>query len=132
MTLRRKSPMSPRRVPLSAGSGGLARSPMKKKPRPAKTTLRIYGTPEHREWMKEQPCLICGRTPSDSAHLKNGGTGRKADAALCVPLCATIVAVGYSGHHDEFDAGKRSFRAKYPEFDAACAKWQAHLAGAAA
>jgi hypothetical protein len=76
---------------------------------------RIYGTPEHRAWMKRQPCVICGRTPSDAAHLTNGGTGRKDDWERSLPLCADYPDQGCvkRGHHSEYDGGKRSFRAKY-------------------
>lgn len=98
---------------IKRGSTPMPRSRLKKHARPKETTLRIYGTPAHRAWMKAQPCAICGRVPSDAAHITNGGIGRKADAALTVPLCADVVAAGYSGHHSEYDGGKRSFVAKY-------------------
>lgn len=83
---------------------------------------RAHGEPEFREWIKGEPCVVCGRTPSDAAHLKSGGTGRKADVTATVPMCSTIPALGYSGHHDEYDGrqragGKQTFAAKYPHLD---------------
>ena len=103
----KRSPLPPRRSRLARGG------PIKAKPRPKADTLRIYGPEAKRAWMKAQPCLICGRTPSDAAHLKNGGLSRKGDTEETVPLCADVVPVGYSGHHTEYDGGKRSFCAKY-------------------
>jgi hypothetical protein len=98
---------------------------------------RAHGDAEFRAWMKRQACVVCGRTPCDAAHLKSGGTGRKADVDQTVPLCSTVP--GYSGHHDEYDGrkqagGKRSFVAKYSHLDlpalaaAIAARWQADRA----
>lgn len=85
--------------------------------RKAANLKRAHGSADHRAWMKRQPCVVCGRTPSDAAHLKSGGTGRKDDWQHTVPMCSTIVEAGYSGHHDEYDDGKQSFRAKYAHLD---------------
>jgi hypothetical protein len=85
--------------------------------RKAANLLRAHGEPAFRAWIHEQPCVVCGRIPSDPAHLTNGGMSRKDAVARTVPLCATIVATGYSGHHAEYDGGKRSFRAKYAHLD---------------
>ena len=99
--------------------------------RRAKNLLRAHGTEERREWTKAQPCLICGRTPSDAAHMQGGGTSRKAGVELTAPLCSDDPDTGYLGHHTEFDAGKESFAAKY-DFDrfeaarATHAKWLAY------
>jgi hypothetical protein len=84
--------------------------------RKAKNLDRAHGSPERRAWMKTQPCAICGRVPSDAAHVKNGGGSRKADAALTVPLCSD--GPGALGHHAEYDGrkhagGKRTFEKKY-------------------
>jgi hypothetical protein len=98
---------------------------------------RAHGDAEFRAWMKRQPCVVCGRTPCDAAHLKSGGMGRKDDVGNTVPMCST--QPGYSGHHDEYDGrkragGKKTFLAKYPQLDlpalaaAIAARWQAYRA----
>jgi hypothetical protein len=45
---------------------------------------------EHLSWIKRQPCLICGRTPSDAHHLRfmqPRALGRKVSDEFAVPLC---------------------------------------------
>jgi hypothetical protein len=90
--------------------------------RKAANLERAHGPAEFRAWIKTQPCVVCGRTPCDAAHLRNGGGSRKADVTETVPMCATIIAIGYSGHHDEYDGrqragGRKAFLAKYPHLD---------------
>lgn len=44
----------------------------------------------HLKWVKTLPCLICGVSPCDPAHISKGsgsGMGRKADDNRVVPLC---------------------------------------------
>ena len=51
---------------------------------------------EHLKFVAKQPCLICGRSPSDPHHLRIGQSralGRKASDEFTVPLCR--------GHHRE-------------------------------
>lgn len=57
---------------------------------------------ERREWMKLGACWHCGRRAGFyrsivSAHIKNGGASRKADASDTVRLCETP---GKNGCHD--------------------------------
>ena len=50
----------------------------------------------HLKWVAKQPCLICGRRPSDAHHLRyaqNPALGRKVSDEFTVPLCR--------GHHRE-------------------------------
>lgn len=53
-------------------------------------------------WLKSRPCLVCGRVPSDNAHIKDPddplpvGVGRKNSYRWTVPLCRT--------HHLELDS----------------------------
>lgn len=94
-----------RNTPLKRGKP-LARSPMKRKARPASETLRIYGPPERREWVKSLACLgrLCGgrcEGAIDNAHTVNGGKGRKADADTIVPMCRA--------HHRLYDGYKAPF-----------------------
>jgi hypothetical protein len=51
---------------------------------------------EHVRFVAKQPCLICGRTPSDPHHLRfaqHRALGRKVSDEFTVPLCR--------GHHRE-------------------------------
>lgn len=51
---------------------------------------------DHIRFVARQPCLICGRTPSDAHHLRfaqSRALGRKASDEFTVPLCR--------GHHRE-------------------------------
>lgn len=84
------------------------------KKRSASEYARIYGSPERVEWMRTQRCLarrtsqsfrVCVG-PVEGHHIKNGGTGRKADAKWCVPLCRK--------HHDFLhNVGPETFAAMY-------------------
>jgi hypothetical protein len=50
----------------------------------------------HMKFVAQQPCLICGRRPSDAHHLRfaqHGALGRKVSDEFTVPLCR--------GHHRE-------------------------------
>lgn len=58
---------------------------------------------------KEKPCAVCGRGPSDPAHIKTRGSGGPDADFNVMPLCRL--------HHIE--QGKRglvSMSEKYPEF----------------
>jgi hypothetical protein len=47
---------------------------------------------EHLKFVARQPCMICGRTPSDSHHLRFAqprALGRKVSDEFTVPLCRT-------------------------------------------
>jgi hypothetical protein len=51
---------------------------------------RRYRAPEHLRLVAQQPCLICGRKPSDPHHLRFAqprALGRKASDEFTVPLC---------------------------------------------
>jgi ERF superfamily protein len=51
---------------------------------------RRYRDREHLRYVAKQPCLICGRKPSDSHHLRHlqpRALGRKASDEFTVPLC---------------------------------------------
>jgi hypothetical protein len=57
---------------------------------------RRYRSREHLRYVMQQPCLICGRKPSDPHHLRYmqpRGLGRKTSDEFAVPLCR--------GHHRE-------------------------------
>src|SRR5262249_46929774 len=51
---------------------------------------RRYRNREHLRYVMQQPCLVCGRKPSDSHHLRYmqpRALGRKASDEFSVPLC---------------------------------------------
>jgi hypothetical protein len=57
---------------------------------------RRYRSREHLRYVMQQPCLVCGRKPSDPHHLRYmqpRALGRKASDEFAVPLCR--------GHHRE-------------------------------
>lgn len=47
---------------------------------------RCYGSPSRVQWIAWQPSVVSGLRPCENAHVRNGGTGRKADARWIVPL----------------------------------------------
>jgi hypothetical protein len=53
---------------------------------------RRYRNPDHLRTIIKQPCLVCGRKPSDPHHLRYAqpkALGRKASDEFTVPLCRT-------------------------------------------
>ncbi len=53
---------------------------------------RRYRNRDHLRFVAQQPCLICGRKPSDPHHLRHmqpAALGRKASDEFAVPLCRT-------------------------------------------
>jgi hypothetical protein len=51
---------------------------------------RRYRNKDHLRFVTQQPCLICGRTPSDAHHIRfvqPRALGRKASDEFTVPLC---------------------------------------------
>src|ERR1700730_2096438 len=56
------------------------------------STPRRYRSKEHLRFVAKQPCLLCGRKPSDPHHLQfvqPRALGRKASDEFAVPLCRT-------------------------------------------
>jgi hypothetical protein len=56
---------------------------------------RRYRNREHLRAIVKQPCLVCGRKPSDPHHLRYAqpkALGRKASDEFTVPLCRTTIA----------------------------------------
>jgi hypothetical protein len=97
--------------PIARSSTPARSARIKPKPRPPAETERAHGPVEYREWMKSQRCIVrgCRAQPCDSAHIRSGGTSRKADWTETVPLCSTRPRDGYRGHHEQYDARKKSF-----------------------
>jgi hypothetical protein len=107
---RRKKPKSAypkRKTPLKPGGR------IRPKPRPLAEFNRIYGGVDRVEWMRVQACLACGRRGfCDSAHVENGGMGRKADSDKTIPLCGDLWSI-VDNCHREFHRGQETFAAKY-------------------
>jgi hypothetical protein len=58
--------------------------------------MRRLRDKDHLRFVAKQPCLVCGRTPADSHHIRLAqlpALGRKVSDEFCVPLCR--------GHHRE-------------------------------
>jgi hypothetical protein len=57
---------------------------------PALSTPRRYRNRDHLRFVTQQPCLLCGRKPSDAHHIRfvqPRALGRKASDEFTVPLC---------------------------------------------
>ena len=66
---------------------------------------RRYRNPEHLRFVASQPCVICGRQPSDPHHVRFGqkrALGRKVSDEFTVPVCRT--------HHRELHRSGSEFR----------------------
>lgn len=102
-----------RSSPLKRAKPLRARKPMKKvnRARKARLSESQYGTPEFREWLHAQPCVVSGFSPSfsglgpiEQAHVKSrgaGGTWRDT-----VPLRRAL-------HQELHIIGQDSFEEKY-------------------
>ena len=79
----KRTPMPPRAQPIRRG-------PIKKRSRSKAEATRVYGPPRRRAWIASQACCIPGQHEgvTQNVHVVGGGMGRKADAALVVPMCA--------------------------------------------
>ncbi len=128
--------MIPRSKPLSRGSPPKRKTPVKKvnRARKAKNWKRAYRSEAYVLWCKSQPCIACGRTElSEVAHVGSGGIGRKADAALTVPLCGPVCGEDYFGtwhyegcHRLLHRTGHQSFEERFNlDLDAEAEKCQA-------
>ncbi len=90
------------------------KQPLKRRgsPRPVNTArkarefARSFHSRARVEFVQSLPCIVCGRTPSDSAHIEVLGMGIKADASKTVPLCTLWLDGNIGrGHHWELDNG---------------------------
>jgi hypothetical protein len=83
-------------APVRAGRRGNGRAPIVDKSVLALPASRRIRDREHVKSVSKQPCLICGRYPSDAHHLRfaqSPALGRKVSDEFTVPLCR--------GHHRE-------------------------------
>jgi hypothetical protein len=86
-------PMPPRRAARQNGSAEAVTSQAgaERPVTPIDKTLRLRDR-DHLRFVSAQPCLACGRSPSDAHHLKYAqgrALGRKVSDEFTVPLCRT-------------------------------------------
>jgi hypothetical protein len=96
-----------RKTPLRS-TGKLKRTPLApvNRKRKAKEWERAYGSEERVRWIQYLPSVVSGQTPCENAHVKTGGTGRKADACWIVPLTT-------AEHRELHDCGPETFQARH-------------------
>lgn len=97
--MKRGGPLQ-RKTPLKATAGLKPGGKL----RPRSTTRRSLGTPDPRwrsraylDWVKRQPCVLCGKPADDPHHLK--GTGNLSGAGLTAPDWAAMPVC--RAHHDD-------------------------------
>jgi hypothetical protein len=73
-----------------------AQEPVRERAEPAPAEVTVISKPvrerdrDHLRFVASQPCLVCGRSPSDSHHIKfaeQRAMGRKVSDRFTVPLC---------------------------------------------
>lgn len=103
---------SPRRKKPLPKSTSFAKRGGKPKPtnpaRRKKAFARAYGSKERVEFVKSLPCLVCGCSPSENAHVgkEGAGAGRKANADQIAALCSRC-------HAELHRMGAESFERQY-------------------
>ena len=78
-----------KRTPLKRKTKLTTKTKPKAKKRSTADFARVYGSKARVAWIAAQPCVACGRGPCETAHIKSGGMGRKADYTETVPLCSS-------------------------------------------
>lgn len=85
------------------------------KPVNRKRKAKLYALQfgDHADWIRTLGCLVCGRTPSEPAHVKTRGSG--GTAKDIVPLCGDRPwsPVDPQGHHSEQEGNNKRFEALY-------------------
>ena len=72
---------------------------------PSKKWHKAFGSTELVAWINAMGCLVCGRAPSDAAHVRSKGAGGGWDRNL-VPLCRVH-------HTEQHQIGIKTFQTKY-------------------
>ncbi|HSH44398.1 MAG TPA: hypothetical protein VK966_00945 [Longimicrobiales bacterium] len=67
---------------------------------------RAYGSEDRVAWVQRQPSVVSGKRPCVNAHVRTGGTGRKADARWIVPLT-------WEEHEDLHRVGVATFQREH-------------------
>lgn len=75
--------------------------------------MTIHRSESYKAFIRKQPCIVCGKTPSDAHHcdiLKSGGTSIKGHDSQCLPFCRA--------HHREYhNTGGKEICTHYPWID---------------
>ena len=72
---------------------------------------RIYESMDRVTFVQSLPCLGCGQTPSENAHVRNAGKGKKASSKETVPLCGVFV----NRCHEKYDQYEAPYQRNSPE-----------------
>lgn len=83
-----------KRTALKRSAKPLKRSPIKKTRRKSSYQRRRVRNVAYLCWLKEQPCAICQRVPSDAAHVGPRAYAQKCPDHQAIPLCHSL-------HHQE-------------------------------
>ncbi len=70
--------------------------------------LKRWECPKYLQWVKSQPCCVCGQQADDPHHIigySTGGTGTKAHDSFTIPLCRI--------HHDELHRDPAAWEQKH-------------------
>lgn len=108
-----------RKTALRRTSSLARRTPVKKRnaARRKSEFARCYHSKARVAFVKSLPCVACGKGPCENAHVENGGTGRKADYTLIVPLCSRRSHNGehppIGCHHRLHNLGVKTFEAQH-------------------
>ena len=68
--------------------------------------VRCYGSEDRVAFVRNSPCVVCGKRPCENVHIATGGMGRKGDAETIVPMCS-------ADHHELHSIGVRTFETKH-------------------
>lgn len=100
----KRSPIK-RKTPLRSNSGLKTKTPIRPKnpKRAAKLRKKQFGG-AYRDLIVSLGCCVCGRSPSEPAHVKSRGAG--GTAKDMVPLCS-------EHHREQHQIGIRSFERKH-------------------
>jgi hypothetical protein len=117
-----------RKTPLRRGGR------IRPKKRTASEFARIYGSRKRAAWVRSLLCTVdgCGDPrESENAHVANGGTGRKADHTLIVPLCPwhhrQLHSMGIESFQEAYHMDRDGLEAEAKLVEA---RWQAHCSRA--
>lgn len=89
--------------------------------RKAKEFARTYHSRARVLWVQDQPCCVCGRTPSQNCHIETGGMRRKANYDKVVSMCHEChTTYGTPSTHKDWFAAQALLLE---------GEWQAHLWG---
>ena len=77
-----------KRTPMKPGQPPSRKTPLKAQNRARRSRLfrEHFGSKERVRFVRQLPCTVCGRTPSENAHVRSKAAGGKAEDIA--PLCS--------------------------------------------